>query len=83
MSFAAPYLLLGLVLVPLAVGAYLILERQRERRAAAFVNPALVPNLVDRPGARIRHLPAALFLVGLTLLLVGFGRPQATVDSHA
>jgi Ca-activated chloride channel family protein len=81
MSFAAPYLLSALVLVPLAAAGYLLLERHREQRAAAWSNPNLVPNLVDRPGPRIRHLPAGLFLLGLTLLLVGFARPQATVNS--
>ncbi len=81
MSFAAPTLLLGLVLVPLAVVAYILHERSRERRAAAWVNPALVPNLVHRPSPRLRHVPAALFLLGLTLLLVGFARPQAKLTT--
>jgi Ca-activated chloride channel family protein len=81
MSFASPYLLLGLLAVPLAAGAYLLLERQRERRAAAWVNPALAPNIVQRPSPRLRHLPAALFLIGLTFLLVGFARPQANIKS--
>jgi Ca-activated chloride channel family protein len=82
MSFAAPYLLLGLLAVPLAVVAYFGLERRREQRAAGWANPALVPNLVERPSPRIRHLPAALFLVALTLLLVAFARPEATLNSE-
>ena len=32
-----------------------------------------------RPPAWRRHVPTALFLLGLTLLLVGFARPQATI----
>ena len=82
MSFAAPYLLLALLVVPLAALAYTWLERRRERRAERWANPSLVPNLVDRPGPRLRHLPAALFLLGLTFLLVAFARPEATITSE-
>jgi Ca-activated chloride channel family protein len=35
--------------------------------------------MVDRPGSWRRHLPTALILGGITLLLVGFARPQATL----
>ncbi len=48
-------------------------------RAAA--NPALWPNLMPRrPGWR-RHVPPALLLLALSLLLVGVARPQANLPS--
>ena len=81
MSFAAPYLLLALVAVPVAAAAYVWLERQREARANQWVSPAMAPNLVHRPSPRRRHIPAALFLIGLTFLLVGFARPEARLSS--
>jgi Ca-activated chloride channel homolog len=80
-SFAAPILLLGLVAVPLAAAGYVWLERRRDQRAAEWASPALVPNLVHRPSARVRHVPAALFLIGLTFLLLGIARPQAKLSS--
>ena len=80
MSFAAPVLLLWLLALPVAVGVYVWLERRRERRAAAWASPALLPNMVDRPSSWRRHVPVALLLAGVALLLVGFARPQATVD---
>ena len=43
MSFIAPEWLLLLVLVPLLVVAYIWHERQRQRAASAWANPALVP----------------------------------------
>ena len=58
MSFQWPLMLLALLLVPLAVGGYLLLERRRHRQAAAFANPALVPNLVGRKPGRLRHVRA-------------------------
>lgn len=76
MSFSSPALLALLVLVPAAAAAYAWLERGRERRAAAWARPALLPNMVDRPPSWRRHLPTALLLLGLALLLVGFARPK-------
>lgn len=79
MSFREPLVLLGLALVPLALLAYLGVQRHRTREAAAFANPALVPNLVTaEPGFR-RHLPAALLLAALAALVVAVARPERTV----
>ncbi len=81
MTFAWPIALAGLLLVPLALGAYLLIQRRRMRYAVRFTNLDLLANVVDRrPGWR-RHLPPALFLLALTLLLVGVARPQATVKT--
>jgi Ca-activated chloride channel homolog len=79
LSFSSPYWLLALLLLPLLVGAYLWRERQRQRSAAAWASPALVPNLVDRAPGRRRHIPAVLLLVALAAMIVGVARPHATV----
>jgi Ca-activated chloride channel family protein len=78
-SFGSPYLLLLLLAVPAAAGVLAWLERRRARRAAAWAAPALLPNLAVRPPAWRRWLPIGLLLLGATLLLVGFARPQAGV----
>lgn len=79
MSFTWPLALLALLAVPLAAAGYLLLERRRGREASRFGNPALVAGLVEgRPGRR-RHLPPALALVALALLLVGVSRPRASL----
>jgi Ca-activated chloride channel homolog len=80
-SFSAPLLLLFLLSIPVAVGGYLWLERRREARAAAWASPDLLPNMTSRPRAWRRHLPVAVLLVGVALLLVGFARPQTTIDA--
>jgi Ca-activated chloride channel family protein len=75
-TFAAPYLLFSLAAVPLAAIGYWILEGRRASRAAPWSRRAMLPNIVRRPARRLRHVPIALFLVGLTFLLVGFARPE-------
>jgi Ca-activated chloride channel family protein len=78
LSFEAPVLLLFLLAVPAAVAAYLWFDRRHDARAAAWAAPALLPNMIERPPAWRRHLPTALLLAGVALLLVGFARPSAT-----
>jgi len=82
LSFSSPWWLLALLLLPLLVGAYLWRERQRQRSAAAWANPALVPNLVDRAPGRRRHIPVALLLVALAAMIIGVARPHATVTTR-
>jgi Ca-activated chloride channel family protein len=80
MSFASPLVLVALLAVPLVALAYLAFNRNRVRYAERFTNPALLPNVVDRsPGWR-RHVPIALLLVGLAVMLVGAARPRALVN---
>jgi Ca-activated chloride channel family protein len=79
LTFAEPAVLPGLILVPLAALAYSAMQRRRRREAAAFANPALMPNVVTaRPGWR-RHLPAFLLLLALAALILAAARPQRSV----
>jgi Ca-activated chloride channel family protein len=80
MSFEWPLALVALLLVPVAIAAYLLGERRRARMAARFAAPALFPNVVGRRPGRLRHLPVAILLVALTAMLVGVARPHATVS---
>ena len=78
MSFASPVLLVLLVAVPVAAAGAVLLERARRRRATRWAPPSLLPNMASTPPSLRRHLPTALLLAGLALLLVGFARPKAT-----
>jgi Ca-activated chloride channel family protein len=76
MSFASPELLLGLLLVPIALIGYLIVQRRRSRYAVRFTNVDLLSNLVPRsPGWR-RHLPPVLYLAAISALAIGLARPS-------
>jgi Ca-activated chloride channel family protein len=79
-TFSSPIFLLALIVVPIAAVGYVLFERRRVREAAAFVQPDLLPNVVDRvPGWR-RHLPAAILLLAVATFLVGLARPHATIS---
>ena len=80
MSFQWPLALLGLLLVPFAVAAYVAFDRRRSRTAERFSSLALFPNVVARTPGRLRHVPAAVLAIGLTAVLVGVARPHATMS---
>lgn len=79
MSFEWPVALLGLLALPLLVALHSWHERRRLASQAAFANPDLLPNVVDRAPGRLRYLPLAIFLAALTAMVVGVARPYATV----
>ncbi len=81
MTFLAPALLLGLLLVPLLAALYVWAQRRRSRYAVRFTNLDLLANIAPRrPGWR-RHLPVALYLLAVATLAVGLARPTMVVPT--
>jgi Ca-activated chloride channel homolog len=80
MTFATPALLAGLLLVPLALAAYVLVQRRRSRYVVRFTNVDLLTNIVPRtPGWR-RHVPAALYLAAIGFLAIALARPSMTMQ---
>jgi Ca-activated chloride channel family protein len=80
MNFLAPQLLLGLLLIPVAVGFYLWAQRRRSRYAVRFTNLALLSNIAPRRPSWRRHLPPVLYLGAIAALLIGLARPTMIVQ---
>jgi Ca-activated chloride channel family protein len=80
MSFIWPTLLLTLVFVPVLVLLYLWLQRRRYSFATRYGSLGLVHDGAGRGLGLHRHVPAAIFLAGITILLFSLARPQATVS---
>lgn len=78
-SFLSPMLLWLLLVVPLLVGLYILLLRRRKKVALRYGNMGVV-KLAVGPRAWRRHLPPALFLGALTLMLLAIARPTAEVS---
>jgi Ca-activated chloride channel homolog len=79
MSFIWPTLLLTLVFVPVLVLLYIVLQRRRFSLAARYGSLGLVQDAVGRGIGFRRHIPAMIFLAGITILLFALARPQATM----
>jgi Ca-activated chloride channel family protein len=68
-----------LALVPILVGAYVLAQRRRQKYALRYASLSLIKEALGRgPGIR-RHIPAGLFLAGLTVIIFALARPSATV----
>jgi Ca-activated chloride channel family protein len=76
-SFEWPLALVALVAAPIAVAAYVVVERRRAERTSLFATPALLPSVVSTSPGRRRYVPAALLLAALALVLLGLARPHA------
>ena len=79
MNFLAPQMLLGLLLIPVAIGFYLWAQRRRSKYAVRFTNLDLLANLTPRRPAWRRHLPPILYLGAIAALLVGLARPTMVI----
>src|SRR6185436_1399713 len=73
-------MLLLLLLVPLFVILYIRIQRRRQQLLTSFGSLSLMKAAAQNaPGAR-RHIPPAIFLLSLIILIIGLARPQMEVS---
>jgi Ca-activated chloride channel homolog len=75
MTFGSPYMLVALLVVPLAVGLYLLAERRRMRYAVRFTNVDLLASLAGGRSWR-RVVPPVVLLLAIATLCVAAARPR-------
>jgi Ca-activated chloride channel family protein len=80
MSFASPLVLLGLLIVPALVGAYLWQLRRKRKNAVRFSSVALIRQAIPRRSRWHRHIPPALFIAAIAALIIGAARPEVSRD---
>lgn len=78
MTHRWPLALFGLLVVPILFLAYVLQLRRKRRSAVVFSSIALVRAAMPKRASWKRHVPAVLFLLGLTSLGVASSRPQAS-----
>ncbi len=80
MSFIWPAMLVWLSLIPLLVLLYVRMQQRRRLLAASYGSLGLVHEGAGRRIGLRRHIPPALYLAGLAILIVALARPQAVVS---
>ncbi|MCA9969700.1 MAG: VWA domain-containing protein [Anaerolineales bacterium] len=80
MTFIWPRMLFTLLLVPLAVVLYRRLQQRRQQALAGLGALGVIRDQAGRALLRRRHLPPALFLAALALLLFALARPEMRVS---
>ncbi|MCG3207552.1 MAG: hypothetical protein FOGNACKC_01152 [Anaerolineae bacterium] len=80
MSFIWPMMLLSLLLILPLAALYLRLQQRRRRLVVKYGSFGLDAGAAGRPAGWQRHLPAALFLLGFSGMLLALARPQAVVS---
>ena len=75
MSFKSPWLLLGLLVLALAIGLWVLAERRRARYTVRYTNLDVLATVVSGR-SWLRYVPPALVALGLAVLIVGIARPE-------
>jgi Ca-activated chloride channel family protein len=83
MTFGWPNLLLSLLSLPLFILIYWMTQRRRQRFAARYGNFGLLQEASGRALGARRHLPAALYLAGLVVLMFALARPYTVLSLPA
>jgi Ca-activated chloride channel family protein len=83
MKFQWPEVLLLLALLPLLAWLYIALLRRKKRVALTLAGLALVREALEGGPQTRRHLPPALFLLSIGLMIVAVSRPTALLSLPA
>jgi len=79
MTFLWPELLWSMLVLPALILLYLWLMRRRKKLAVRYASLAMVRQAMGGSSSWRRHLPALLFLLAITSLLLASARPFATI----
>lgn len=79
MTFVWPIMLWLLVLVPILAGLYVWILRRRKRAVVRYSNLSIVKAAMGKSMGWRRHVPPALLLIAVTILILAVARPAAVV----
>jgi Ca-activated chloride channel homolog len=79
MTLLWPEMLWLLLLIPAAVGVYVLVLRRKRKAALRYASLALIRDALSAGQRFRRHVPPLLFAVALVLLLFAIARPAAVV----
>src|SRR5512132_540969 len=79
MTVLWPQMLWLLLLIPAAVGVYVLVLRRKRKAALRYASLALIRDALSAGQRFRRHVPPLLFALALVLLLFAIARPAAVV----
>ena len=79
LTFAWPELLWFFALLPLLIGLYVWLLRRKSKAAVRYANLGMIKEAMGVGAKYRRHVPPALFLLAIALLIFAMARPSATI----
>jgi len=79
MTFIWMEMLWLLLAIPVLVGLYFWMLRRKKKTAVRYANLAMVRQAMGKTAAWRRHLPPALLLIALGVLILAVARPAAVV----
>src|SRR5438094_726989 len=83
MSFQWPQGLWFLLVIPVLMVAYIWSQRRRNKFAIRYASLSLVKDAIGKgPGIR-RHIPPALFIIAVTIMIIGLARQQVDVAPNS
>ncbi|HKJ28266.1 MAG TPA: VWA domain-containing protein, partial [Anaerolineales bacterium] len=80
MTFIWPWMLMSLIVVPLFVWVYLRMQRRYAAETGGLGGLSFVQDESGKKLGRRRHAAPIVFILGLSVLLFGFARPEVYAD---
>jgi Ca-activated chloride channel family protein len=79
MSFQWPWMLILLLVIPLLAGLYVWSQKRRRKYVLRYSSVSLVQQAVGKGPGMKRHVPAALYLVALSAMIIALARPSREI----
>jgi Ca-activated chloride channel homolog len=75
-TFQQPLFLLSLLVIPLLIGVYLLVQRRKARYAVTFTNLEVLASVAQKRRSWRRYVAPVVFLLALAALCVAVARPE-------
>lgn len=79
MTFLWPAMLWLLLVVPLLIASYFLALRRKRKSVVRYASLTLVKEALNDRSQRKQHIPPALMVLALSLLIIASARPAATI----
>ena len=79
MTFTWINMLWLLIVIPILVVFYILLQRRRQKYAIRYASLSVIKQALGSSPGKRRHIPAILFIIAVTFMIFALSRPAATL----